>query len=214
MKKITVCFLFCVLLAAICVVFKTAILGSFSNFLIRQDTPEKADLMVVLSGSAFDRGNEGAKLYEQGYTKQVICPGGNLEEVFLILGDTLYESDLCKQNVIRNGVPAANVVALHYGTSTREEADTILNYCRQHQVKKIIVVTSLFHTRRAGDVYKKRFAKEGITVLMRGAHASEYDENLWWQNEYGLISLNNEYMKTLYYLIKQDNHKIEENISR
>jgi uncharacterized SAM-binding protein YcdF (DUF218 family) len=186
---------------------RTAILRSFAHFLIRQDAPEPADLMVVLSGSAFDRGNEGARLYKAGYARHIVCPGGNLEELFLILGDTLYESDLCKRNIVQNGVPDSLVTVLHYGTSTREEADTILGYCREHRIKKVLVVTTLFHTRRAGNVYKKRFEKEGITVLMRGAHAFDYDEEHWWQNEYGLIALNNEYMKTLYYLFKKDHHR-------
>ncbi len=207
MRRSLAFIIFCIMLVSVGIILKTTILSSFSNFLIRQDAPEKADLMVVLSGSAFDRGNEGARLYKEGYAKHIICPGGNLEQLFLILGDTVYESDLCKKNVIRNGVAHSLVTVLHYGTSTREEADTILGYCKQHQIKKLIVVTSLFHTRRAGSVYKKRFAAEGITVLMRGAHASDFDEDLWWQNEYGLIGLNNEYMKTLYYLIKRDHHK-------
>jgi uncharacterized SAM-binding protein YcdF (DUF218 family) len=194
------------MLIAVGIVFKTPILRSFSNFLIKQDPLEKADLIVALSGSAYDRGNAAADLYKQGLAPRIICPGGNLEELFLILGDTIYESDMCKKNIIRNGVPEQSVTAIHYGTSTREEADTILSYCNLHHVKKIIVVTTLFHTRRAASVYKNRFAKEGIAVIMRGAHSSEFDENLWWQNEYGLISLNNEYMKTLYYLIKRDHH--------
>jgi uncharacterized SAM-binding protein YcdF (DUF218 family) len=210
-RKTLAFILLCIMLIAVGIIFKTQILQSFSNFLIRQDAPEKADLMVVLSGSAFDRGNEGARLYKEGYAKHIVCPGGNLEELFLILGDTLYESDLCKRNIIRNGVADSLVTAIHYGTSTREEADTILSYCKEHQIKKIIVVTTLFHTRRAGNVYKKRFAAQGITVLMRGAHASGYDENHWWQNEYGLINLNNEYMKTLYYLIKRDKHTMQQN---
>jgi uncharacterized SAM-binding protein YcdF (DUF218 family) len=196
------------MLIAVGMVFKVRILQSFSNFLMKQDAPGKADLMVVLSGSAFDRGNEGARLYKEGYAKHIVCPGGNLEDILLSLGDTMYESDVCKRNITRNGVPDSLVTVLHYGSSTREEADTILGYCKEHHIKKVIVVTTLFHTRRAGKVYKKRFAAEGITVLMRGAHASDYDEDYWWQNEYGLIALNNEYMKTLYYLIKPDHHKI------
>jgi len=211
MRKTLAFFLFCIMLIAVGIVFKTQILQSFSNFLIRQDKAEKADLMVVLSGSAFDRGNEGARLYKEGYAKHIVCPGGNLEDLFLVLGDTLYESDLSKRNIIRNGIPDSLVTAIHYGTSTREEADTILAYCKEHHFKKIIVVTTLFHTRRAGSVYKKRFAAEGITVLMRGAHDSDYDEDHWWQGEYGLIALNNEYMKTLYYLIKRDTHKMQKN---
>jgi uncharacterized SAM-binding protein YcdF (DUF218 family) len=194
----------CILLIALGVIFKTPILRSFSNFLMKQDPAEKAELMVVLSGNAFDRGNEGARLYKEGYASHIICPGGNLERAFLILGDTIYESELLKKNIVkRNGVPDSMVTVLRYGTSTIEEADTIIGYCKEHQIKKIIVVTSLFHTRRAGKVYRKRFDKEGIQVIMRGAHDSQYDENQWWQSEDGLIALNNEYMKTLYYLIRR-----------
>lgn len=199
--------LFCVLLVALGMVFKSQLLGCFSNFLIRQDPPEKCDLMVVLSGSAFVRGNEGARLYRQGYAKQIVCPGGNLEDLFLVLGDTVYESDLCRRNILKNGIPETQVKAIHYGTSTREEADTILSYCKERGIRKVMVVTTLFHTRRAGNVYKKRFAKEGIQVVVRGAHAFDYDEDHWWQSEYGLIALNNEYMKTLYYFFKKDHHQ-------
>jgi uncharacterized SAM-binding protein YcdF (DUF218 family) len=191
------------MLIAIGITFKTPILQSFSNFLMKQDVPEKADAMIVLSGNAFDRGNEGARLYRAGFTPRIICPGGNLEYLFVIVGDSIYESDMCKKNIAKNGVPDSLITAIHYGTSTAEEADTILGYCRVHHLKKILVVSSLFHTRRAGNVYKKRFSKEGITVLMRGAHDSIYDEQHWWQSEYGLIALNNEYVKLLYYAVKR-----------
>jgi hypothetical protein len=75
-------------------------------------------------------GNEGARLYKAGYAGHIVCPGGNLEHAFLIMGDTVYESDLCKKNIVKNGVPDSMVTVLRYGTSTREEADTILGYCR------------------------------------------------------------------------------------
>lgn len=190
------------MLIAVGVVFKTPILQSFSNFLIKQDAAEEADAMVVLSGNAFDRGNEGARLYRDGYARRVICPGGNLERAFLIMGDTIYESELLKKNIMRNGVPDSMITVLRYGTSTAEEADTLLSYCHAHQVKKLLVVTSLFHTRRAGKVYRKKFRGTGVKIIMRGAHDSQFDENYWWKDEYGLIALNNEYMKTFYYFLK------------
>jgi uncharacterized SAM-binding protein YcdF (DUF218 family) len=207
MKRFLACIFFCIMLIAIGIAFKTPILQSFSNHLMKQDKLEKADLLVVLSGEAYDRGNEAAKLYKQGYASQIVCPGGNIEGALLALGDTLYESDVCKMDIVRNGVPGSAVTVLHYGTSTREEADTILSYCEEHHATKIIIVTSLFHTRRAASVYKKRFAAAGIKVLMNGAHDMRFDEDYWWQNEYGLIGLNNEYMKTLYYLIRRDHHR-------
>ncbi|MFN8310810.1 MAG: YdcF family protein [Chitinophagales bacterium] len=203
MKKWFAVLAFMVMLLAVAAAFKTPILRSFSNFLMQQDEPSTADAMVVLSGDAFMRGNEGARLYKEGFAPLIICPGGNIEHnLFIITGDSLYESDVCRKNIIRNGVDSNKVVAIHIGTSTAEEAVAVLDYCKVHQLKKIIVVTSLFHTRRAGNVYHKLFAKQGIQVLVRGSHNVFYDEQNWWQNEYGMLALNNEYVKLLFYAIK------------
>ena len=202
-KKLLIVTCVILVLIAIGLIFKTPILQSFSNHLIKQDELEKVDLMVVLSGGAYDRGNEAVRLFKQGYAPFIVCPGGNLEHDFLIVGDTVYESDLTKKDILKGGIPDSLVTVLKYGTSTIEEADTILGYCKEHHIKKIMVVSNLFHTRRAGKVYKKKFDKAGITVLMRGCHDSQFDEDHWWQNEYGLIGLNNEYMKSLYYFIKR-----------
>ena len=202
MKKIVAFVLLCVMVVALSITFQKPILRSFANFLMQQDEPEKADVMVILSGNSFDRGNEGARLFRLGYAPYIICPGGNLEREFVAMGDTLYESDVCKRSIVRNGIADSLIKVIHFGSSTIEEADTIFKYCQTHQLHKIIVVTSLFHTRRAGGVYHRRFAGSGIKVIMRGAHDSVYNERRWWKNEYGLLSLNNEYMKTLYYLFK------------
>jgi len=37
---------------------------------------------------------------------------------------------------------------------------------------------------------------------VQAAPSSEYDVNAWWNSEQGLLMVNNEYVKTLYYLLK------------
>ena len=201
-KKLLAIFLFCILLGAVLFAFRIPVLQSFSNFLIQQDEPQKADAMVVLSGDAFMRGNEGARLFQQGWTQKIFCPGGNLEPLFLIEGDSIYESDMCRKNIVSNGVADSLVIAIREGTSTAEEAIAILKYCETNKIKSLLIVSSLFHTRRAGNVYRKLFKPRGIKIFVRGAHSFYFDENHWWQSEYGLIALNNEYVKLLYYVIK------------
>ncbi|MFN8278537.1 MAG: YdcF family protein [Chitinophagales bacterium] len=203
MKKWFAFFALVVMLVALVVTFKTTALRAFSNFLICEDAPEKADAMVVLSGDAFMRGHEGARLYQQGLAPLVICPGGNIEHNLLIVtGDSIYESELCRKKIIEEGVDSNQVVALHQGTSTAEEADAVLRYCKEKQIDRLLVVTSKFHTRRARNVYKKKFAAAGISVRMRGSSSVFFDENYWWKNEYGMLALNNEYMKLLFYALK------------
>ena len=48
----------------------------------------------------------------------------------------------------------------------------------------------------------EKFFEKGIEVKVIGASAISYSENKWWENEYGLLALNNEYVKLMYYCFK------------
>ena len=87
-------------------------------------------------------------------------------------------------------------------TATKEESEAILTYCKQHNYSKVIVLSSKFHTRRVGDVFKPLLEDEGIQVIVHGAPSSLYKEAEWWKYESGMIMVNNEYMKHIYYFLK------------
>lgn len=203
MKKLIVFIVFLVMLVAVLKTFHSPILRYAGRCLIKEDSLQKADALVVLSGSAFERGNKGAELLQNGYAKKIICPGGNLDLNYLILfGDSIYECDITKKKILQSGVSDSVVVCVYNGTSTLEEAQAVKAYCLQQKLKSIIVVSSYFHTARVKRVYAKIFAGSDIKIIVRGAKSVHYDENQWWQSEEGLISFNNEWMKTLYYFIK------------
>ena len=203
MKKLIIFIVFVVMLAAVLKTFHTPILRFAGKCLINEDSLQKADALVVLSGSAFERGNKGAELLQNDFAKKIICPGGNIDLNYLILfGDSIYECDITKKKILQSGVSDSSVVCIYNGTSTQEEALAVKEYCKIHQLTSIIVVSTYFHTARVKRVYSKVFAGAGITIIIRGAKSVHYDENQWWQNEDGLISFNNEWMKTFYYFLK------------
>lgn len=178
------------------------LLRSCGTFLIKQDSLQKADALFVLSGSSFDRGSAAAKLFKQGYAPKIICTGGNrLKELKAINIDTM-ESDMTAAQILHQGIADSLVQIIHYGTSTREEADTIIGYCHQYGLSKIIVVSSALHTRRINSVLRKKLEEQHITLLLYGAPSSTFNELAWWQKEEGLIAVNNEWLKTIYYWIK------------
>ncbi|MBL7799292.1 MAG: YdcF family protein [Chitinophagales bacterium] len=203
MKKL---FGFIVLIVMLWAVFKTfhaPILRTAAQFLIHEDSLQKADALVVLSGSAFERGNKGAELLQNGFAQKIICPGGNLDlNYFILFGDSIYECDITKKKILQSGVSDSSVVCIYDGTSTQEEAQAVRAYCLLHQIKSIIVISTYFHTARVKRVYSKIFDGSGITIIIRGAKSVHYDENQWWHSEEGLISFNNEWMKTFYYFLK------------
>jgi uncharacterized SAM-binding protein YcdF (DUF218 family) len=202
MKKTAIALL---LLAVLMFLFKTfhePILQLFGSFLIHEDKLEPADAIVVLSGSAFERGNKGSELIEQGYAKKVLCPGGNIDHTYLILiGDSIYESDATRKKILLNGIADSLVIAIHEGTSTIDEAIGIRSYCFKNNIHSLIVVSSYFHTARVNRVYKKVFSNSGIKIIIRGANSVYFDEKYWWKDEYGLLNFNNEVIKSLYYFI-------------
>jgi uncharacterized SAM-binding protein YcdF (DUF218 family) len=203
MKKTAIAILLIAVLVFLFKTFHEPILQFFGSCLIHEDKLEPADAIVVLSGSAFERGNKGAELIEQGYAKKVLCPGGNIDHTYLILiGDSIYESDVTRKKILLNGIADSLVIAIHEGTSTIEEAIGIRSYCSKNNIRSLIVVSSYFHTARVNRVYKNVFSKSGIKIIIRGANSVYFDEKYWWKDEYGLLNFNNEVIKSVYYFFK------------
>lgn len=185
------------------IVFRESILRGVGNFLIREDQLTKSDAIFVLGGNIFDRSTHGVYLYEQGYAS-IIHPMGEVVEKILLTTDDKKPDAVVSQYYMINelNTPASAVKPIVKGTSTKEEAEAILEYAISNNYTKIIIVSDQFHLRRISSTFKKPFQEKGIEVLLSGAPNSSYREDFWWNYEAGLIMVNNEYVKLMYYLLK------------
>ena len=119
-------------------------------YLIQAEAPGKADIAVLLAGDPIgERMMAAAQLV-----------GGNLVPRVLVSGPRgsygTWESDLAIEWAVRQGKPREWFVPLHMtADSTAEEAVILLTWLREHNIKSINVVTSNFHTRRAGQIWRK-----------------------------------------------------------
>jgi uncharacterized SAM-binding protein YcdF (DUF218 family) len=186
----------------ILVVFRIQLLQGIGQFLIKEDTNEPVEVVFVLGGNSYDRGAGAIHLLNQGIAKQAICLGENVPTIFKAINVDLAESEVTQQHMWSLTNDSSSVGVLKVGTSTFEEAEAILNYSKEKGYDTIMVLSDKFHTRRIHRVFKKKFKKEGITVLIVGSPSSIYRESEWWKSEEGLIMVNNEYVKLLYYLLK------------
>lgn len=212
-KKITVAIIavsVIMMTALLMYLFREPFLRGIGNFLIKEDPLEKAEAIFVLGGDSYDRGNEALRLFNSGYSPKIICMGENVPTLFLALGLNYAESEVTKINIIKNNIsenkndrPANDsaVILLKKGTSTMEEMDAIVNYCLENRLHKIIILSSKFHTRRMNFILGK-LTTDKIKVIISGAPSSIYSEQEWWKTEEGLIMVNNEYIKLLYYILK------------
>ncbi len=202
MRKLFLLLLLTLLLCTIIYFFRAPVLRSCATFLIEENTLKKADAMFVLSGGGYDRGNEAVKIFNAGYADKIICTGGNAVTELCVMNIDTLESDMTAANLRQHSIPDSCIVLIRNGTSTKEEAQIILHYCYKNNFKKIIVLSSKLHTHRVNSVLRSAFLTAGIELIVRGAPSSRFNELDWWKEEEGLISMNNEWMKTIYYWVK------------
>lgn len=202
MRKVVILLLFLVGAGIAVYFFRAPILTSFAQFLICEDSLQQADAIFVLSGGGYDRGNEAAAIYKQKYASKIVCTGANPMYELRVFGIDTLECNMTAINLRRHQIPDSAIVVVPQGTSTKQEATVIYNYCQKHNFKTIILVSSKLHTRRSKMVFDKENKDQQLKIVVRGAGSSRYNELTWWQTEDGLIAMNTELLKTLYYLIK------------
>lgn len=195
-----------VLLAALAMLLlfllRYPILRGMGNYLIAEDPATRVDAVFVLGGSVLDRGAEAARVYRQGLADRFIFTGAPVPHVLEALGIDSTEAECTRHAAVLAGLPPELTTVMNVGTSTYEEFQTLLAYAKAEGLDSVMVISSCFHLRRIGRVFRKPFRQAGITVVLHGAPSSVYDESRWWASEEGLIMVNNEYVKLGYYLLK------------
>lgn len=182
--------------------FRVPLLHGLGAMLIKEDALVHADAVYVLGGSPRERGAKGAELLHEGWTEQLVATGSNIPGVLEGEGIMLNEATLSKRAALREGADSTRIRLIEHGTSTWEEAGLIRADALQHQFDTILVVSTEFHLRRVSRVFRKHFAGTDVQLRFIAANSLVYDSDRWWTSEEGLLMVNNEYVKLLYYLIK------------
>lgn len=177
----------CVLLAAI---FHTAILGGLGGYLVSADPPEKADIAVVLAGdSSGNRILKAGDLVRAGYVPRALVSGPAGMYGF-------YESELAIQFAEKAGYPASYFLAFpNHGLSTKDEGGAVVAELRRMGIHKFLLVTSDYHTRRAGRIY--RALAPDLRFVVVAAPDVHFSPDGWWKNREGRKTFAFEWMKTV-----------------
>lgn len=184
--------------------FRVQLLTDMARLLIVTDPLQPADIIFVLNGDVNTRPFLAAELFKQGLAGQIVIPR---EENSPAVETGLYPNgtDVSVQVMQNLGVPTGNITVIPVAggvTSTRDEALILRHYVDQYSLQRIIVVTNAFHTRRAQWIIEKALAGSDATLAMAAAPHWQFDETNWWQDERGLLTLANEYIKLVYYFVK------------
>ena len=202
LKRLLACVLVFALLASVAWVGRAPLLRGVARAWVVNDPLTRADVILVLGGGPSTRPFAAAKLFHQGLAPLILLtnpqPSGTTE-----LGLAPTEADLERSILLKKNVPATNIViAPQYVSSTYEEALAVRAWARTNAVKRIIIATDVFHTRRARWVFRKELGSAGIQVQMDAVPVREYSLTNWWTKDLGIVALQNEILKYAYYRVK------------
>jgi len=151
------------------------------SFWVVDQTPAASDAIVMLGDDNFsgDRATRAAELFKAGMAPRVVASGRYLRSYATI-------AELEQHDLTDRGVSADAVIRLeHRAEDTREEAAAIAQLISARGWKRILLVTSNYHTRRALYICQRTFPP-GTILLVVSAPDSEYDPHSWWRTRTGL----------------------------
>src|SRR5215470_14616193 len=141
-----------------------------------EDPHEKSDAIIELSIDNFyaDRSTRAAELYRQGLAPIVVASGRRLRPYAGI-------SDMMEHDLVERGVPKDKIVKLaHDAKNTKEEAQALAQVAAERKWRRVIVVTSNYHTRRARYIFNRVFPTR-VNVRVTGARDGNFDPQRWWE---------------------------------
>lgn len=172
--------------------------------IVKRELPA-ADAIVVLSGPAtyLERVNWAARLYRDGRAPIVVVSNEGLLSVWSQAEErNLYFHELSARELQRRGVPNDKIAVVSgIGAGTFQESSRIRDFATERQLKRLLIVTSAYHSRRA--LWSMRRAAEGspleigITAAPPGLQTPA--PATWWLHRWGWQVVAAEYVKLAYY---------------
>jgi len=190
------------LLAGVAWLGRAPLLRGVARAWVVNDPPAKADVIVVMGGGLSTRPFAAARLFHQGLAPKILLTNPQ-SAPSVPPGLIPADADVGRTILLNEAVPAADIfVTADRVSSTYEEALAVRAWAATNGVKRILIPTDIFHTRRVRWVFGKALRSTGIQVQVQAVPVREYAQTNWWQHEQGIVAFQNELLKYAYYRMK------------
>lgn len=174
------------------------------RYLIIDRTLQPADAVVVLAGTRVERSLEGVELYREKAAPRILLSSGRIEPAEQALRQRGLkfprEVDVLKDVMIQLGVPASAIEAFPDSVdNTAAEAAITRDIVLKRGWRRLIVVTSKYHTRRARYAFERAFSGTGVQIQVQGTRFDTARPNEWWKHRADIRFVISEYQKLLAY---------------
>ena len=160
------------------------------RFLTPSDPLQKADVIVVLSGEN-DRTAWGIKLFQDGWAPRILFSGAALDKSGPSNAAAMRDQALAAR------VPADSILVEEKSTDTFENAAFSKQILDSVTAKKIILVTSPYHQRRAYESFQQVYNGDKVTIINSPSGYSQWSSQGWWRSSESVNVTISELLKIL-----------------
>jgi uncharacterized SAM-binding protein YcdF (DUF218 family) len=184
------------------------LLPTIGTLLVQDSPPRQADAVVVLNTGVdyYPRLVEAAELVMAGYAPRVIINGNRKTAILRELEAAGFTPSLPWDTDIRRMLNLLGVmdeqilsISVEDAYDTISEARGVAPELRQQGFKRLLIVTSRFHTRRAGHIWRQAFPGE-FDIITVAASKDPFDPAGWWREGRQIKQVMAEYGGWLFYL--------------
>ena len=175
-------------------------------YLVVDTVSGPADAVVVLAGTRTERWLEAVDLYKEKAAPRILLSSGYIEAAESRLRERGIryprEVDLNREAMIQLGVPAQAIETFpNTVDNTAAEAAVARQIATSHGWRRLIVVTSKYHTRRTLFAFEREFDGTGVRIEVRGTRHEQSRPDEWWKHRPDVRFVISEVIKlTLYRL--------------
>jgi len=170
-----------VITLAVVYLLREPLMTEAARLFIVDEALQPADAIVVLGDDNYpgDRARRAAELYQGRWAPKVVVSGRYLRPYANV-------AELMKRDVMESGVGEGAVVPLaHFAANTREEAYAVRNLIREERWRRVIVVTSNYHTRRSRYIFRRALDHD-VEVRVAAAGDRDFMPAGWWNSRAGV----------------------------
>ncbi len=152
-----------------------------------------ADAIVAISGGDTDaRAREAIQLYNQGWAPYIIFSGAAQDKA------GISNAAAMAAQAVGAHVPSSAILLDEASVNTADNASQVRSIVLQHDFKRLILVTSPYHQRRASIEFNRRLG-DVATIINHPTSTDRYwSEQSWWATPWGLWLGISELVKVLF----------------
>jgi uncharacterized SAM-binding protein YcdF (DUF218 family) len=181
--------------------------NKIGQFLVYEQSPQKADVIVILNGRDTERSLAAVDLYNAEYADLIVIANGSKQpgsdEFRKRVGRNFGRKKFIQEAIAAMGVPAQAFQMIGDGvTSTYDEAKVTKQFLIQNHFRSILLVTSKWHSRRAYLTFKSSLKdiKESKIIVYPSKYDT-FDPHSWWKNQSNIEIVMGEYLRLFFYII-------------